>query len=187
MSCKNMVVWKNCLFFILKIFFYGKSASLCEMCWNKIGVFSIICNITQIKVFTRHLEIRKPLIRLRISLISIFYTFFLPKCSWNIRILMLFLSDFSLTIIRDQTILLLFMKIWFKQKSTKALKHQVLWNLPSKAVIFFSQPNKFQLSGNRLISSFWNVILLFANLLWYRDVENVIIAVLEYILCFGKK
>lgn len=80
---------------------------------------------------------------------------------------MLFLSDFSL-IIRDQTILLLFMKIWFKQKSTKALKHQVQWNLPSKAVIFFSQPNEFQLSGNRLISSFWNVILLFANLMIQR-------------------
>lgn len=81
---------------------------------------------------------------------------------------MLFLSECSLIIIRDQTILLLFTKIWFKNKFTEALKHQVLWNLPSKAVIFFSQPNKFKLSGNRLISSFWNVILLFANLMIQR-------------------
>lgn len=192
MSSKVMVVWKNCqvwgFFFIFKIICYGKCASLCEMCWNKIGVLSIICNMTQIKVFTRYLEIRKPLIGLRISLPSIIDTFFsLNILSQNIRILMFFLSDFNLIIIRDQTVIFLFMKIWFEQKSTKTVKHQVQRNLPSKPVILFSQPNKFQLSRNRLISSFSNVILLFANLSWYRDIENVIVAVLEYILWFGKK
>lgn len=36
--------------------------------------------MTQIKVFTRYLEIIKPLIGLRISLLSIIDTSFLPKC-----------------------------------------------------------------------------------------------------------
>lgn len=191
MSSKTMVVWKNVAvwgFFYFKNNLLWKNASLCEMYWNKIGVLSIICNMTQIKVFTRYLGMIKPLIGLRISLLSIIDTFFsLNILSQNIRILMFFLSDFSLIIIRDQTVILLFMKIQFKQKSTKALKHQVQRNQPSKAIIFFSQPNKFQLSRNRLISSFSNVILLFPNLSWYRDIENVIIAVLKYILWFGKK
>lgn len=156
-------------FFILKIISYGKSTSFCDTWWNKIGVFSIICNVTQINVFTRHLEIRKHLIRLSISLISIFDTFFLPKyITTEHKDPNAFLIWLQLDNNQRPNNLLLFMKMWFKNKFTKAPKHQVLWNLPSKAVIFFSQPNKFKLSGNRLISSFWNVILLFANLMIQR-------------------